>query len=221
LYIPIAALSAIVAIGLVGWFVKALLTPDPNQDPTALRPDIAIESDDHWFEMFDGRSLEGWTPNENPNTWRVENGAIVSSGARSSLFFTGDSTPFEDFEFEADVMVSPGTNSGVYFRTDYCAQAFPNTVGYEAQINNTAADIKKTGGIWKYQDLDQSPVNDNEWFKLSIRVKGTSVTVKINETVTAELNDSDNGRLTGGKFALQSMPDGGETQFRNIRVRRL
>ena len=43
--------------------------------------------DDGWVELLDGDSLDGWEPNENPQSWRVEDGAIVANGTRSHLFY--------------------------------------------------------------------------------------------------------------------------------------
>ena len=46
-------------------------------------------SSDEWISLFDGESLNGWTANENPESWIVDDGAIVTAGPRSHLFYTG------------------------------------------------------------------------------------------------------------------------------------
>src|SRR5262245_4744971 len=33
-----------------------------------------------WITLFDGKTLNGWQPSENKNSWRVEAGALVSKG---------------------------------------------------------------------------------------------------------------------------------------------
>ena len=41
---------------------------------------------DEWISLFDGETLEGWTANESPDSWKIEEGAIVTAGVRSHLF---------------------------------------------------------------------------------------------------------------------------------------
>jgi hypothetical protein len=71
-----------------------------------------VEDKDGWTSLFDGKSLNGWKANENPESFKVEEGAIVAQGNRSHLFYTGDDKPFINFEFKAEVMTLPGSNSG-------------------------------------------------------------------------------------------------------------
>ena len=47
-------------------------------------------SSDEWISLFDGESFEGWTANENASSWVLEDGAIVTAGERSHLFYTGE-----------------------------------------------------------------------------------------------------------------------------------
>ena len=50
----------------------------------------AQKSDAGWVSLFDGKSLDGWRANENADSWRVEDGAIVAGGQRSHLYYAGD-----------------------------------------------------------------------------------------------------------------------------------
>ncbi|MEO8351997.1 MAG: family 16 glycoside hydrolase, partial [Chthoniobacteraceae bacterium] len=45
--------------------------------------------EDGWISLFDGQSLEGWTVNENPETFTVKDGDLIAHGNRSHLFYTG------------------------------------------------------------------------------------------------------------------------------------
>jgi len=45
---------------------------------------------DGWISLFDGKSLAGWKANENPDTFKVENGELVVKGPRAHLFYVGD-----------------------------------------------------------------------------------------------------------------------------------
>ena len=83
--------------------------------------DSADDAADGWVSLFDGSTLDGWRASENAETFSVEDGRIVVSGPRSHLFCVGPvaSHDFDDFEFRADVMTMPGSNSGIYFHTQY------------------------------------------------------------------------------------------------------
>eukprot|EP01043_Picozoa_sp_COSAG02_P108969 COSAG02_NODE_45019_length_361_cov_0.583969_1_plen_64_part_10 len=63
----------------------------------------------------------------------------------------------------------PGANSGIYFHTKFLKSGWPNR-GYEAQVNNTQSDKKKTGGLYNVKDNFKAPVKDNEWFDYDIIV---------------------------------------------------
>ena len=41
----------------------------------------------NWIKMFDGKTLDGWEANDNPESWTVKDGAIVGDGDRSHLFY--------------------------------------------------------------------------------------------------------------------------------------
>src|SRR5262245_20496187 len=71
-----------------------------------------IHADD-WVSLFDGKSLSGWKASENQATFTVKDGAIVVFGPRSHLFYVGPvaNHNFKNFEFKADVMTTPGSNS--------------------------------------------------------------------------------------------------------------
>ena len=74
-----------------------------------------------WQSLFDGDSLEGWKASENGDTFSVSDGKIIVAGPRSHLFYVGsvNDANFTNFEFKADVMTTKGSNSGIYFHTEY------------------------------------------------------------------------------------------------------
>ena len=80
-------------------------------------------------------------------TFSVKDGMIIVHGNRSHLFYAGpvEDHNFKNFEFKADIMTEPGSNSGVYFHTEYQATGWPDK-GYEVQVNNSHTDWKRTAG---------------------------------------------------------------------------
>ena len=135
-----------------------------------------------WHSLFDGKTLNGWKVGDNAQTFSVQNGTIVVNGPMAHLFYEGDAMnhEFKNFEFKAQVMTTPGSNSGIYFHTQYQEANWP-TKGYEVQVNNSHTDWKRTGSLYSVQDVKEVYVQDNEWYTESITVQGKKVTIKIND----------------------------------------
>ena len=74
----------------------------------------AADSEAGFTSLFDGKTFNGWKPaTEHPDTWKIEDGALVAHGERCHLFFVGDPKPFKNFEFRAEVMTEPNSNGGI------------------------------------------------------------------------------------------------------------
>ncbi|MBI1371838.1 MAG: DUF1080 domain-containing protein [Phycisphaera sp.] len=193
----------------------------------------AADDEAGFVSLFDGKSLDGWKASENKDSCRVEDGLLLIGGPRSHLFYDGSvgNHDFTNFEFKAEVKTTPGSNSGIYFHTEYQDGGWP-AKGYEAQVNNTHTDRKKTGGLYAVQDvMDNAPAKDNEWFDYYIKVQGKTITIKINGKTTAEYTEPADGslpnktmpgrKLSHGTFALQAHDPKSLVYYRNIRVKPL
>lgn len=185
--------------------------------------------DGDWISLFDGKTMEGWKINESPESWKVEDGSLVCHGKRSHLFYVGSDKPFKNFHFSAEVMTTPGSNSGIYFHTRYQESGWPK-YGYECQVNITQGDPKKSGGIYATLDVANPPAKDNEWYTQEIIVEGRRVITKINGEVTADYVEPEGKpafsadferRLGEGTFALQAHDPDSKVYFRNLKVKRL
>jgi len=188
------------------------------------------KSPDGWVSIFDGKTLDGWKASEAPGTFSVADGAIVVHGPRSHLYYVGPvgNANFTNFEWKADVMTTPGSNSGMYIHTQFQETGWPSK-GYEVQVNNTHSDRRKTGGIYAIQDvMDTAPAKDNEWFTQHIIVRGKQITVKVNDKVTAEYTEPDNperpndmaGRLlSSGTIAIQGHDPKSKVLYKNIMLK--
>jgi hypothetical protein len=182
-----------------------------------------------WVSIFDGKTLNGWKLNEHPETFHVEDGAIVAHGERSHLFYDGPvaNHNFKNFEFKAQVMTKPNSNAGIYFHTAYQAEGWPSK-GYEVQVNNSHSDWRRTGGLYAIDDVRDPPAKDNEWFTQHIIVNGKNVKVMIDgktvvdytEPANAERPDGMKNRLlSSGTFALQGHDPGSTVLFKDIMVK--
>ncbi len=184
-----------------------------------------------WVSLFDGKSLEGWKVGENAGTFSVENGTLVANGDVAHLFYDGPAQNhnFKNFEFKADVMTTPGSNSGIYFHTAYQEKSWP-AKGYEVQVNNSHTDWRRTGSLYAIDDVRETYVKDNEWYTEYIMVQDKKVTIKINDKTVVTYTEPDNvkrlggeaGRvLSSGTFALQGHDPKSKVYYKNIMVRAL
>jgi Domain of Unknown Function (DUF1080) len=186
---------------------------------------------DGWISLFDGKTLDGWKASENPATFSVADGAIVVAGPRSHLYYVGpvNDHVFTNFEFKADVMTTPGSNSGMYFHTEFQEGGWP-AKGYEVQVNNSHTDWRRTGGLYAIVDVKVPPAADNTWFTQQITVVGNKVVIKVDGKPTAEYAEPAGverppnmaGRKLGsGTFALQGHDPKSKVFFKNIMVKPL
>ncbi|MGB8494974.1 MAG: DUF1080 domain-containing protein [Candidatus Acidiferrum sp.] len=190
-----------------------------------------------WISLFDGKSLDGWKPNEHADTFKVVDGQIVAHGDRTHLFYVGSvhNADFKNFELSADVMTRPGANSGIYFHTAYQPSGWP-AAGFEVQVANTHEDAngykerKKTGSLYAVRNVYKQLVNDNEWFRMNILVRGKQVQIRLNDMLVVDYVEPDppfradlnfQRVINHGTFALQGHDPGSTTYFKNIRVRPL
>jgi Domain of Unknown Function (DUF1080) len=188
--------------------------------------------------LFDGKTLNGWKASEREGSFKVVDGEIVAHGERSHLFYTGPvhGADFRNFELSAEIKTLPNSNSGVYFHTAFQPSGFPSA-GFEVQVeNNDPAPLtgyverKKTGSLYGVRNVYKTFAKNNEWFTLSIQVRGKRVQTRINNMLVVDYVEPDQpfqadpkfGRvLNHGTFALQGHDPGSTTHFRNIRVRPL
>ena len=179
--------------------------------------------------IFDGKSMKGWKASENKDSWKFKDGLLVCDGPRSHLFYVGTDKPFKNFEFKAEVKTTPGSNSGIYFHTRYQESGWPK-YGYEAQVNITHKDHKKTGSLYGVVNVGNPPAKDGEFWEQHIIVKDNHITIKINGKTVVDYTEPAGKeafskdferRLGSGTFALQAHDPQSVVYYRNIRVKRL
>jgi hypothetical protein len=186
---------------------------------------------ENWISLFDGKSLDGWKVGDNAGTFKVDSGMIIVNGQTAHLFYDGavHNHNFKNFEFKADVMTRPHSNSGIYIHTQFQQGGWPEK-GYEVQVNNSHTDWRRTGSLYGIQDVKDTLVPDNVWFTEYVKVVGKEVIIKINDQTVVDYTEPDNlqrppdmaGRiLSSGTFALQGHDPGSKVYFKNIMVRPL
>ena len=190
---------------------------------------ITNNTNDGWESLFDGKSLNNWKVGENAATFTVDNGMIVAHGPTAHLFYDGDISNhnFKNFEFKAEVMTTPGSNSGIYFHTAYQQESWP-AKGYEVQVNNSHTDWRRTGSLYGIADVKEVFVKDNEWFTEYIKVQGKRVQIKLNDKIVVDYTEPENlqrdggdslRKISSGTFALQGHDPKSKVYFKNLMVR--
>lgn len=190
-----------------------------------------------WVKMFDGKSLDGWQAMMNPHVWSVEDGAIVGSdpAATSLLFYNplpvvlgGPQPPVPglvDFEFKADVHLSAGGVSSLYFRSDFRSPS-PGDIGvapgYIAQANNTGEPPARTGSLYGFQDVTTQLVPDDTWWTQHVIAVGNRIRILVDGVEVVDFVDEAH-TYRSGYLALLLLGLFGPTtvRFRNLMLRDL
>jgi hypothetical protein len=202
----------------------------------------AAEPESGWRPLFNGRDLTGWEANADLGAFTVVDGVLKAHAThprnRGHLFFVGEGRgadeKFRNFELVAVVRGEPGSNSGIFFHTDRATRdgVLHLKNGYELQLNSSPQEKRKTGSLYAVVDLDQSPVDESQWFTARLRVEGQRIQIWINEKQVIDYTEPPHpvrpperaGRLLrreGGAIALQAHDDRSTFYFREIRIRPL
>ncbi|NOX56145.1 MAG: DUF1080 domain-containing protein [Planctomycetes bacterium] len=192
------------------------------------------------INLFDGKSLDGWTyylvdPNAKmEDVWSVRDGILICKGEPQGYLAT--ERKFKNFRLIVEWRWAPGKkpgNSGVLMRMTGKPQMLPKCV--EAQLKSgSAGDIwafhgfqlrgdpdrmktitgHKLGGdmvgVTKKQPAENEP---GQWNRYEITLNGGTLTLVVNGK---EVNRAVGCDVVAGPIALQS--EGGEIHFRTVRL---
>ncbi len=172
-----------------------------------------------WADLFDGKTLNGWSVHSGFAKYHPEDGAIVGTAVEGSpnTFLCTDKE-YADFILELEVKCDPALNSGIQIRSRVCdAPTFfvfqgpdgkprtrvnpPDRVhGYQVEI--ASAGTGTSGGIYDearraffLADVSSDPAaskafKDNQWNKYRIECRGSSIKTWVNGVTCADLKDS-------------------------------
>jgi hypothetical protein len=198
-----------------------------------------------WTELFDGKTLDGWTVQGGTATYRVVDGTIVGTtteGSKNTFLCKG---PFSDFELEFEVLCDVPLNSGVQIRShvyqqDTPQESRPDRVRKAGEVYGLQCEISaqasgNSGNFWdearrtrwmddfaEKNDARQA-FKDGQWNRYRIVAKGNHIRSWVNMVPCADFHDD---RESSGLIGLQVhgiRPGTGpyEVRWRNIRIREL
>lgn len=202
----------------------------------------ASQGPGEWRTLFDGETLKGWRNYLGDDTlvgWAVVDGNITRVGSGGDII-TEDQ--FANFELEVEWTVSPGGNSGIFFRaTEDTDRIYHNAP--EMQVLDDAEHPDGTSLLTSAgADYGLHPVPGHvakppdEWNSVRIVADGTHVEYWLNGEKVVEyelLSPAWNARVANSKFAkwpgygrstrghIGLQDHGSWVAYRNIRIREL
>jgi hypothetical protein len=105
----------------------------------------------------------------------------------------------------------------MYFRAEF-GPGWPK--GYEAQVNSTHTDWKRTGSLYNFVNIKEQLVPPDTWFTQHIIARGNHIVIKVNDKVVVDFVDEKN-TYQKGYLALQQHDPGSVVHYRNLRMRHL
>jgi len=230
-------LAGLLALPLIACQSKGEARPSP----AAARP---------WVTLFDGGDLaanfRGFRSEKVPSSWVVKDGCLVHlKSAGDGRMVGGDLVTRESwcsFEFELEWKVTPGGNSGIFYRasedtTNIWENAPEMQILDDAAHNDGKDRLTSAGADYALYPAPLGAAKPaGQWNHARIVADGNHVQYFLNGVKTADfirLSDDWKDRVSRSKFAkmpryatntcghIGLQDHGDEVWFRNIRVRSL
>jgi len=172
-------------------------------------------AEDGWVNLFDGKTLDGWTRNGGTANYEVVDGTIKGTTTEGSPnTFLCSNKLYSDFELQFDVKVDDSLNSGCQIRSQTRKEADGRIVvnGPQVEIEAGPAEAgyvygEATGGGWLTPEARLKPtgaMKNGEWNHFRIVAKGPKIQTWINGQKIEELNLIEdlklNDKLDGEEF---------------------
>lgn len=193
----------------------------------------AGDEDDGFVPLFDGSSLEGWTPVDSaPDNWKVADGVLVTEG-RGAGWLSSDAT-YSDFVLRAEFRLQAAGNSGLLIRAP--RQGEPWITGMEIQILDDDAEVYETlmpyqycGSVYGVVPAIRGHTREpGQWNTMEIRADGPRITVTLNGATVVDTDLTAHRAAAAGHpgilrpegyIGLQSHSE--PVEFRNIEIKAL
>lgn len=172
-----------------------------------------------WIQLFDGKTLNGWSIHSGTAKYHVEKGTIVGTAVLGSpnTFLCTD-REFGDFILEFEVLVDPELNSGVQIRSIIAKEPrefkavnkqgkeimrkVPADRVYGYQVEISSKSTGNAGNVYDearrarfLDDFTNKPAardafKDGQWNKYRVECRGDSIKTWVNGVPAADFKDS-------------------------------
>ncbi len=185
-----------------------------------------------WVNLFDGKTLNGWTQKGGKANYKVANGTIIGSTVHNTpnSFLTTDKM-YGDFILELDYKVDPSMNSGIQIRSNSLPYYRNGRVhGYQVEIDPSERawsagiyDEARRGWLNTLENNKdaQKAFKQNEWNHYRIEAIGDTLKTWINGVPAAYLIDD---KTASGFIGLQvhgiskDHKEGTEIIWKNVKI---
>jgi len=186
------------------------------------------EDKDGWVTLLDEKSFKQWkmmpvkaievteadgVKKTEKGQWTFKDGVLKGEGDVSHIF--SPLGEYENFHYKAEIKISDKGNGGQYFRAKL-GNGWPN--GYEAQVNSSHGDPKRTGSLYNFVNVTEMLVPPDTWFTQEVIAEGNRISIKVNGKVTVDHVDAKNTHAKG-HFAFQQHNQGSEIFVKNVQVK--
>jgi hypothetical protein len=169
-----------------------------------------------WTTLFDGKSMDGWSPVGQSN-WHIADGVLIvdkMEGKEAGYLVTNKL--YKNFIVRVEFWSSDDANSGIYFRC-LDPKKITDRTCYEANIFDQRPDPSYgTGAITRYVEVNPMPKAAGKWNTYEVTANGRDITVVLNGQTTAKMR---NGMFDEGPIALQH--GAGAIKFRKVEIKPL
>ena len=173
----------------------------------------SLLSEPEWAILFAGHDLTSFDAVGDAE-WNIIDDYVEADGCTGSFLVTR--AHYTDFLLQAEFWPGPASNSGIFIRNGD-PQAISAMGGYEINIYDTNDNPdNRTGSVVNHTPPLETVMTEEQWNTYEITAEGNRISVVLNGTVTAELEDDTHA---SGPIAFQN--NGGLIRFRNIRIRPL
>jgi len=175
--------------------------------------DDSLLAEPTWAVLFSGRDLVNFNRTGGGN-WQFVDGYIQADTGEPGFLVTKGA--YTDFQLRVEFQATAESNSGIFIRCED-----PNAVSAESCYEINVFDQNqnpnnRTGAIVNLVPPATSIMAGDAWNTFDITAQGRRVTVRLNGTVTADVEDDKHG---SGYIALQY--NMGLIRFRDARLRPL
>lgn len=182
-------------------------------------------------ELFDGKSLKGWFVQEKEAwLWKVKDGAIVGGSLEKKIphntFITTEKR-YKNFELTLQVKVEgKNPNAGVQIRSERIKNHH-EMIGYQADIGKNLwgklyDESRRRKVIGKWVSKEAAKAAKDGWNDYKIRCEGKRIRIWLNDILTCDYTETDEGIPLEGYVALQAHSGAPfEASYRKITIKDL
>lgn len=198
-------------------------------------PSNRVTDEDGWRNLFNAKDLTGWQCK--PGSWVVVDGVLERRGGGDIWSVER----FADFVLDLEFNVGPGTNSGVFFRTDNIADCVQTGIEMQVLDSHGVENLNKhhSGAIYDCLTPSKNTMKPaGEWNHAILKAIDNKIEIELNgePIIDMDLNEwtepNKNPDGSGNKFrtAYKDMvrdghigfqDHGNPVSYRNIKIRRL